>query len=44
MVPAHPHWVAVYPAFFELLPVYAELNTVLQDPTDALWIQEQVKH
>ena len=37
-------WVAVYPAFFELQAVYDEFNTILQDPTDALWIQEQFEH
>ena len=36
--------VAVYPAFFELQAVYDEFNTILQDPTNALWIQEQFEH
>ena len=34
----------VHPAFFELQAVYDEFNTILQDPTDALWIQEQFEH
>ena len=38
------NWVAVYPAFFELQAVYDEFNTILQDQTDALWIQEQFEH
>ena len=42
--PALCNWVAVYPAFFELQAVYDEFNTILQDPTNALWIQEQFEH
>ena len=47
MVPAQcppaRDWAAVYPALFEF-QTHIEFNTILQDPTNALWIQEQFEH
>ena len=37
-------WAVVYPALFDLQTVYIEFTTILQDPTNALWIQEQFEH